>query len=87
MDNFNCLVDNKWDVVSGDKHNTKVVQDLNNVLANLNNFDSFRLKYPNKKVYMLSRGHLVIARRQEYIFLHVGVSFLYLKKQKSIAWT
>ena len=65
---FNCVVDNKQDIVSGNKHYVKDVESFNAFIAESELNDVWRMFNTNKKEYTWSRNNPFTARRLDYIF-------------------
>ena len=68
LDDFNCVVYNKIDIISGELHSTEVIKCFNNLLSNLNINDIWHINHPYDKDYTWSGNKPVIARRLDYIF-------------------
>ena len=65
---FNCVVDNEFDIIQGNKHYRKDVECFNNFITDSELNDVWRLFNPGKKEYTWSRNNPFIARRLDYIF-------------------
>ena len=68
LGDFNCVGNNKMDIISGEPHSQEVVLCFNNMASNLEINDIWRLHNPNAKEYTWSRNNPMIARRLDYIF-------------------
>ena len=70
MGDFNTVLHNDLDIVSGDIHDPKVVECFNNLVSDLNIFDVWRLCNPTKKDFTYSKNKpYFIARRLDYILI------------------
>jgi len=65
---FNCVLDNDLDVVSGQPHIINDVNGFQNMLVNSELNDVWRLHHPDDREYTWSRRSPLIARRLDYIF-------------------
>ena len=68
MGDFNIVMNNSLDIVSGDYHNKKFVESFNNVVNELLLIDIWRLMHGNKKEFTWSKSNPFIARRIDFIF-------------------
>ena len=66
---FNCVMDNKKDIVAGEIHNEETVESLNNMINTCDLYDTWRLFNENTKEYTWSRKKDFVARRLDYIFV------------------
>ena len=66
---FNTVLDNKLDIVSGDPHNCKIVEHFNNFINNLLLIDIWRNINPNRKDFTWSKANSFLARRIDFIFI------------------
>ena len=66
---FNTVLDNNLDIVSGEKHSPNVVLAFNDFFNICNLIDSFRIFNDNNKEYTWSKSIPFIARRLDYILL------------------
>ena len=65
---FNCVMNNDEDIISGEKHNNNSIKELNNLVASCDLYDIWRLFNPSIKEYSWSKKNPFIARRLDYIF-------------------
>ena len=65
---FNTVLDNKLDIVSGLPHNVKTVEKFNNVVNELLLVDIWRSAHPHRKEFTWSKVNPFVARRIDYIF-------------------
>ena len=65
---FNAVLDNDLDIISGDKHPQNVVSALNHFQNTCGLNDSWRLFNPSEKDFSWSRKNDFIARRIDYFF-------------------
>ena len=65
---FNCVMNNDYDIISGEKHNNNCVQELNSLVSSCDLYDTWRLFNPSNKEYSWSKKNPFIARRLDYIF-------------------
>ena len=68
---FNTVLNNVLDIISGEKHSAKTVQLFNDFVDNCGLFDIWRLFNPNDKDFTWSRkiSGIVVARRLDYILV------------------
>ena len=68
---FNCVLDNDIDVISGEPHQVCLVEGFNNFVVNADLTDSWRMLNPNRKEYSWSRrrDNTLVARRLDYVFV------------------
>ena len=64
---FNVVANNELDIISGNNHSTKSVNEFNNAMYSMNVFDVWRLFHPGEKAYTWCRQNPFIARRLDYI--------------------
>lgn len=65
---FNCVLDNKLDIVSGEKHHLDAVTKLNHLVESCDLYDTWRSFNPHLKEFTWSRRNPFVARRLDYIF-------------------
>ena len=65
---FNMVMSNKLDIISGNDHKKEEVELLNEKMARLDLNDTWRLLHEDKKEYTWHRKNPMIARRLDYIF-------------------
>lgn len=65
---FNCVLSNDLDIVSGDSHNQREIRALNSFVSQSELNDTWRLFNANMKEYTWSRKHPFIARRLDFVF-------------------
>ena len=70
---FNSVSNNKLDIISGDVHNSKTVDDFNSFINDLLLIDIWREFNPKRKEFSWSRSNPFIARRIDYIFVSEGL--------------
>ena len=66
---FNCVINNDLDIITGEKHNLETVRTFNDMMDSTNIFDAWRLFHPNEKEFSWSTKSPFIARRLDYIFV------------------
>jgi hypothetical protein len=64
---FNCVLNNDRDIISGEHHAKNTVTNFNDVLNECNLFDTWRLFNPDIKEYTWSKRNPLVARRLDYI--------------------
>ena len=66
---FNCVLNNELDVISGNPHHAQAVHKFNSFLDTTELTDIWRLFHPDRKEYSWSRriNNVLIARRLDYI--------------------
>ncbi|WP_419589022.1 endonuclease/exonuclease/phosphatase family protein, partial [Thiolapillus sp.] len=69
MGDFNSVMNNNEDIISGNKHNIKEVQALNQLVVNIDAHDVWRLQNEEAREYTWNRSHPFTARRIDYIFV------------------
>ena len=70
---FNCVIDNKLDIITGEKHNPETVRTFNDMMDSTNIFDAWRLFHPEEKEFSWSTKNPFIARRLDYIFVSENI--------------
>lgn len=70
---FNCVLDNDKDIISGEKHYQSNVEKFNDVISNYALNDTWRIFHPDDKEFTWSRKSPLIARRLDYIFISEAV--------------
>ena len=70
---FNCVVDNDLDIISGNKHNTSDVALLKKLLIDNELLDLWRLTHAEEKEYTWCKKSPFIARRLDYVFVTESV--------------
>ena len=63
---FNCVVNNDLDIVSGLPHRVSEVKELNSLISDLGLKDGWRSSHPSEKDFTWSRLNPFIARRLDY---------------------
>ena len=66
---FNTVMHNTQDIITGEHHNKKEVETLNQLTTDLDLHDSWRTLHPENKDYTWSRNQPFTARRIDYIFI------------------
>ena len=69
LGDFNCVMDNNLDILSGSKHNFNTVQAFNKLVNEIDLVDIWRHNNKNKKIYTWSGKKPLVARRLDYIFV------------------
>ena len=64
---FNCVLDNERDIISGDQHNARNVHKFNDFVLKSELNDVWRLFNAEQKEYTWSRKNPFTARRLDYI--------------------
>ena len=64
---FNCVLDNELDIISGDQHNARDVNKFNDFVLKSEVNDAWRLFNAEQKEYTWSRKNPFTARRLDYI--------------------
>jgi len=67
---FNCVISNELDIISGGKHNPQEVELLNEIVLNCELNDMWRVSHPQDKEYSWSGRTPFIARRLDYMFVN-----------------
>ena len=65
---FNTVVNNSIDIISGDNHDTLDINILKSFIQKFDLHDIWRLYNPNTKDYTWSKNNPFIARRLDFIF-------------------
>ena len=65
---FNCVMNNSLDIVSGNPHSPDTVKSFNKTIEGLEQIDVWRKHFRNQKNYTWSGGNPLVARRIDYIF-------------------
>ena len=68
LGDFNTVMNNDLDVITGEPHNRRETTGLNQLVTNLDLHDSWRILNPDGKEYTWSRNCPFTARRLDYIF-------------------
>ena len=66
---FNCVMNNDNDIITGASHNNNTIKELNNLVSSCDLYDTWRLFNPETKEYSWSMRSPFIARRLDYIFV------------------
>ena len=69
LGDFNSVLSNNEDIISGEKHNTREVESLNQLVTQLDLQDSWRIQHPDEKKYTWNRFHPFTARRIDYLLI------------------
>ena len=67
LGDFNMVLDNKLDIISGECHNEKIVKYFNNFVNELLLVDIWRLMNGKKREFTWSKKNPFIARRLDYL--------------------
>lgn len=68
MGDFNSVLDNKMDIVSGNYHNEREIKKFNNLIESLRVHDVWRSLHIEEKDFTFNRPRPFIARRLDYCF-------------------
>ena len=71
--NFNCVLENNCDIISGEKHAESTALKLNTVLHDCDLHNTLRLFNPDCRQYTWSRRTPFVARRLDYILTSSGI--------------
>ena len=71
---FNLVIDNKLDIISGEPHNRHHVKLFNNFINSSSLIDTWRLLHEDRKDFTWSRPRPFTARRLDFIFVHESLS-------------
>ncbi|WP_419623904.1 endonuclease/exonuclease/phosphatase family protein, partial [Thiolapillus sp.] len=66
---FNSVLDNELDIISGEKHNKREVEAFNTLVSDLDLTDSWRTLHRDEKEYTWCRNSPFTARRLDYILV------------------
>ena len=69
LGDFNCVLNNKLDILSGNDHNISSVKAFNLMINENDLIDIWRLNYKNDKNYTWSGSKPLVAQRLDYIFV------------------
>lgn len=69
LGDFNTVISNDLDVITGEPHNRREISGLNQMVTDLDLYDSWRVLNPENKEYTWCRNHPFTARRLDYIFV------------------
>ena len=67
LGDFNCVLDNNFDIISGEQHSKETVQKFNNLVNDLDLIDLWRHNNPSLKEYTWSGKKPLVSRRLDYI--------------------
>ena len=88
MGDFNTVVDNDLDVISGNKHKENVIEMFKEFIYTFNLVDSWRVKNPTAQSFTWSRDNPLTARRLDYVLAQEQfVPFLYHSEIKNIGFS
>ena len=73
MGDFNSVINNDLDIVSGNPHCTQDVQRFSQTMSRLNVIDVWRVLHADEKAYTWSKAQPFIARRLDYCFVSDNV--------------
>ena len=76
MGDFNSVMNNNEDIISGNKHNIKEVQTLNQLVVNIDARDIWKLQNKEEREYTWNRSHPFTARRIDYYIRDITTSTL-----------
>ena len=71
---FNLVINNSLDIISGVPHNRQHVQLFNNFINSSSLVDTWRLLHEDRKEFTWSRPRPFTARRLDFIFIHESLS-------------
>ena len=71
---FNLVLNNDLDIISGKPHDRQLVKMFNNFVNSFSLVDTWRLLHDRRKEFTWSRPRPFLARRLDYIFLHESLS-------------
>ena len=69
LGDFNMVLDNKLDILAGEKHNDRIVNSFNNLVNELFLVDIWRHLKGKKQEFSWSKSKPYVARRLDYIFI------------------
>ena len=69
LGDFNAVVDNDLDIITGRKHDQQETNSFNELINSLDLIDSWRTMNKTEREYTWSMKHPFIARRLDYIFI------------------
>ena len=69
LGDFNTVIDNNFDIISGEKHSERVVNEFQNMVSECNLIDTWRIFHANEKEYSWSTRDNKASRRLDYMFL------------------
>ena len=70
---FNCVMNNTADIISGQKHSDSAVRQFVSMVNECDLYDAWRLFNPEEKQYTWSKSRPFIARRIDYIFVSPNI--------------
>ena len=70
---FNCVLSNDLDIISGEKHSENTVNKFNELIGNLDLYDTWRLFNPQDKEFTWFRNNPFIARRLDYVLTNANL--------------
>ena len=71
---FNLVLNNELDIISGKPHDRQLVKMFNNFINSFSLVDTWRLLHDRRKEFTWSRPRPFLARRLDYILLHESLS-------------
>ena len=66
---FNMVLNNELDIISGEKHNVETVANFQKWVNELEFIDTGRMHNPTQKLFSWKRGSPAISRRLDYVFI------------------
>ena len=88
MGDFNCVLDNDLDIISGQKHKDDTIKELKNVITGTALCDTWRIKHPGIKMHSWSGNLPLVSRRLDYIFCQDhNIPFIERSEIKSIGFS
>ena len=85
---LNLVMDNRKDIIAGEKHNDREVEALQDFILNTDLNDLWRLQHEDQREYTWSRNNPFIARRLGYIFTSSALlPYVEISEIKSITFS
>ena len=78
---FNCVLNNNLDIVSGNKHAERTVNSFNDFINNLKLEDKYRELYQDTKMFTWTNKDFSSARRLDYVFSGSNFNKFYIKPE------
>ena len=74
LGDFNSVMNNNLDIVTGEKHNGLTVEALNKLTVDLDLHDCWRMEHGDEREYTWSRNQPFTARRLDYVFTSASLT-------------
>ena len=74
LGDFNSVLNNNQGIMSGEKHSTREVASLSQLITHLDLKDSWQILHPEEKQYTWNRIRPFKARRIDYLFISSGLT-------------